>query len=190
MITVTIETTTTLQVEVETVGMEIIVTTTIEVEVNVAVVITKIVIRNIQINCKILMISITMREKEWNTQVVKNRRIKGSLIIQIETIEEEEEEVEEVGRETMPGTTIKTLKLLEKAWLQTFNMNIQIIEAVVKIAAAEVVEETTTTVETIEATLETTTVLITSKILETTIGKMILTRSHIMNLRKISSKKK
>ena len=189
MITVTIETTTILQVEVETVEMEIIVTTTLEVEVNVVVVITKIDIRNIQINCKILMISITMREKEWNTQVVKNKKIEGSLIIQIETIEEEEEEVVEVGIETMPGTTIKTLKLLEKAWLQTSNMNIQIIEAVAKIVA-EVVEETTTTVETIEATIETTIVVITSKILETTIGKMILTRSHIMNLRKISSKKK
>jgi hypothetical protein len=92
---------------------EIIVTTIIKIE-----------IRNIQINCKILMISIIMRVKEWRMQVVISK-IKGSLTIRMEDNEvEEEEEVEVVVIEIMLGTKIKTQKLLEKEWHQTSNMNI------------------------------------------------------------------
>jgi hypothetical protein len=124
--TTTIETTTTPQVTDGVVVVETIEVATIIIEVAEIIVTTiiKIEIRNIQINCKILMISIIMRVKEWRMQVVISK-IKGSLTIRMEDNEvEEEEEVEVVVIEIMLGTKTKTQKLLEKEWHQTSNMNI------------------------------------------------------------------
>ena len=146
-------------------------------------------------------------------------KIEGFLIIRAlgdEEVEEIEEEVveEAVGSiEITPGTTTKMPKLLVKVWLQTSNMSIQIIEvmAATIVAIEAVAEETITTgtiivvaiiVVTIAVIIEEITEVITEEtiviieviiktmILEITIEKMILTRSHIMNLRKISNKKK
>ena len=190
--------------------VEIIVTTTIEVEMVVIVTInqisTKIEIKSTLINCKTLMTSIIMKVKEWSMPMLKkdNNKIEAFSTIsqEEEEVEVEVEVVEAVGStEITPGTTIKTQKLLEKVWLPTSNMSIQIIEvAVATIVANEAVEETITPEVTIEETIEVTIEVITVVKIETiviiimsqeiTIGKMILTRSHIMNLRKISNKKR
>ena len=204
--TTTIEITTIQLVMVVTV--EIIVTTTIEVEMVVIVTInqisTKIEIKSTLINCKTLMTSIIMKVKEWSMPMLKkdNNKIEAFSTISQEEEEVEVEVVEAVGStEITPGTTIKTQKLLEKVWLPTSNMSIQIIEVVVAtIVANEAVEETitpeVTIEETIVVTIEVITVVTTETIViiimsqEITIGKMILTRSHIMNLKKISNKKR
>lgn len=200
MTTTTIEVTTTLQVTVETV-VEITVTT-IEVADMVILDKTNIAIKNTQINCKILMTSIIMKAKEWNMQMPEESKNKVVRKIKaFSTIHQEEEEteavvVEVVGIEIMPGMTIKTQKLLEKAWLPTSNMSIQIIEATTIEATVVVVEGTTNVViteVTIEVTIEVkieVTIVTIIMIQDKTIGKMILTRSPIMNLRKISNKKK
>jgi len=149
--------------------------------------------QNILINCRILMISITMRVKEW-TQMKKDK-IKDFLTIKTE--EEVEEEEEMVAIEIMPGMIIRTLKLLEKEWPQTSNMNIPIIGVVVPTIVAVDVEEVETTTTAITETIviivitaTTVIIVIIKTILEITIEKTILIKSHIMNLRKISSKKK
>lgn len=202
--TTTIEITTIQLVMVVTV--EIIVTTTIEVEMVVIVTInqisTKIEIQSTLINCKTLMTSIIMKVKEWSMPMLKkdNNKIEAFSTIskEEEEVEVEVEVVEAVGStEIMSGMTIKTQKLLEKAWLPTSNMSIQIIEVVAPTIVANVaVEETITPEVTIvvkievitEVTIETIVIIIMSQ--EIMIGKMILTRSHIMNLRKISNKKR
>ena len=199
----TIEITTIQLVMAETV--EIIVTTTIEVEMVVVIdtinqITTKIEIKSTLINCKTLMTSIIMKVKEWSMPMLKkdNNKIEAFSTISQEEEEVEVEVVEAVGStEITPGTTIKTQKLLEKVWLPTSNMSIQIIEVVVAtIVANAAVEETIIPEVTIEVKIEVITVVTTETIViiimsqEITIGKMILTRSHIMNLRKISNKKR
>jgi len=166
--------------------------TTIEVAAMVIPDKTNIEIKNTLINCKILMISIITKEKEWSMQmqVVSekkvNRRTEAFSIIPEEEVEEV---VEVVGTEIMPETTIKTLKLLEKEWLPTSNMNIQIIVATTIVVAEVVVKETTIEVV-ITVVITESTIVTTTMNRDKMIGKTILTRSHIMNLRKISSKKK
>jgi len=159
-----------------------------------------------------------MRVKGWNMRREKERircKIEGFLIIRalgdVEVEEIEEEVVEEaVGSiEITPGTTTKMPKLSAKVWLQTSNMSIQIIEVMAAtIVATEAAAEETITTGTIivvvtivviieeitevitEETIVIIEVIIKTMTLEITIEKMILTRSHIMNLRKISNKKK
>lgn len=192
---------TSIQTEATAETAEIIVTMNvvdlIEVVTEAAIVITtETETQNILINCRILMISITMRVKEW-TQMKKDK-IKDFLTIKTE--EEVEEEEEMVAIEIMPGMIIRTLKLLEKEWPQTSNMNIPIIGVVVPIIVAVDVEEVETTTTAITETIviiviivitaTTVIIVIIKTILEITIEKTILIKSHIMNLRKISSKKK
>jgi len=205
MTTKTIEITTTPLVAVVTEAEVEITETTIEVEVADMVILdkTNIEIKNTQINCKILMTSIIMKAKEWNMQMSKasKNKVVSRRIEAFSTINQEEEETEAVieevvGIEIMQGTTIKTQKLLAKAWLPTSNMSIQIIEATTTIVVATVVVVKGTTIVVVVITAVKTEVTIEVKIVtiimiqDKTIGKMILTRSHIMNLRKISSKKK
>jgi len=189
---------TSIQTEATAETAEIIVTMNvvdlIEVVTEAAIVITtETETQNILINCRILMISITMRVKEW-TQMKKDK-IKDFLTIKTE--EEVEEEEEMVAIEIMPGMIIRTLKLLEKEWPQISNMNIPIIGVVVPIIVAVDVEEVETTTTAITETIviivitaTTVIIVIIKTILEITIEKTILIKSHIMNLRKISSKKK
>lgn len=205
MTTRTTEITTTPLVAAETEAEVEITVTTIEVEVADMVILdkTNIAIKNIQINCKILMTSIIMKAKEWNTQMseVSKNKVISKKIEAFSTINQEEEAIEAVieevvGIEIMPGTTTKTQKLSAKAWLPTSNMSIQIIEATTTIVVATVVAVTGTTIVVVVIAAVKTEVTIEVKIVtiimiqDKTIGKMILTRSHIMNLRKISSKKK
>jgi len=192
---------TSIQTEATAETAEIIVTMNvvdlIEVVTEAAIVITtETETQNILINCRILMISITMRVKEW-TQMKKDK-IKDFLTIKTE--EEVEEEEEMVAIEIMPGMIIRTLKLLEKECPQISNMNIPIIGVVVPIIVAVDVEEVETTTTAITETIviiviivitaTTVIIVIIKTILEITIEKTILIKSHIMNLRKISSKKK
>jgi len=154
---------------------------------------TNIEIKNTLINCRILMISIITKEKEWSMQMQAASEKKGSRKIEASSIireEEVEEVVEVVGTGITLEMTTKMLKHLEKEWHPTSNMSIRIIEATIIVEAEVVVKEITIeaaiTVEKTEVTIVETTTMIQDK----TTGKMILTRSHIMNLRKISNKKK